>query len=431
VPLRLHRPGLLSRSERYRRGKRTKRGRAITGCPRAVCKARQVMTGSTASAARGGEVPTVALDATPLLGVPTGVGVFCREALGALPKTGRVDTRAFAVSWRRRQMLQGHVPQGVRIVGRAMPARPLQLAWRYTELPDVEWFIGDVDVVHGTNFVVPPARKAARVVTVHDLTIVRFPEMCEPATLRFAGLVRRAVAHGAWVHTPSEFVAREVVTELGADPSRVRAVHHGVPSVATCTGVSRPDNPAIELPAGVSRYVLAIGTAEPRKDLPGLVRAFDGIASRFSDVALVLVGQQGWGSEALESAVERARWRARIVMPGYVPDETLARLLTEATVLAYPSLYEGFGLPALEAMAAGVAVVTTSAGALPEVVGDCALMVEPGDSDALAGALEKILEDETMRIALVDKGRARAREFTWDACADGLVGLYEDAMKSR
>ena len=130
-----------------------------------------------------------------------------------------------------------------------------------------------------------------------------------------------------------------------------------------------------DLPQGTDRYVLAIGTAEPRKDLPGLVRAFDSMASRMHDVALVLAGPPGWGSAALEEAVSRSPFASRIVVTGYVDD--LDRLLSGAAVLAYPSLYEGFGLPTLEAMAAGVPVVTTTAGALPEVVGDAAVLVKP------------------------------------------------------
>ena len=133
----------------------------------------------------------VALDATPLLGVPTGVGVFCREAMAALAAAGEIQVEAFAVSWRRRHMLASRVPEGVRTVGRAMPARPLHLAWDHLDLPYVEWFFGRCDVVHGTNFVVPPTRRAASVVTVHDLTTVRFPEMCDGPTLRFPALVRK------------------------------------------------------------------------------------------------------------------------------------------------------------------------------------------------------------------------------------------------
>jgi glycosyltransferase involved in cell wall biosynthesis len=366
------------------------------------------------------------------LGVPTGVGVFCREAMGALVSSGDVDVAAFAISWRRRHLLENLAPRGVRVVRRAMPARPLHLAWRHLEQPPIEWFVGRIDVVHGTNFVVPPARSAARVVTVHDLTTVRFPEMCDAPTLRFPALIRRAVTQGAWVHTPSQYVADEVVAVLGVDRERVRAVHHGAPKVKVPANVAGPggrhssEHVPGGLPDGTTRYVLAVGTAEPRKDLPGLVKAFDSIAGRLPDVALVLAGPPGWGSESLDKAVEGASARSRIVMTGYVP--TLDDVLGGAAVLAYPSLYEGFGLPTLEAMAAGVPVVTTTAGALPEVVGDAAVLVDAGDTEALAGGLELVLTDETERCSLIERGRLRASQFTWEKCANGLERLYRDAV---
>jgi glycosyltransferase involved in cell wall biosynthesis len=382
-----------------------------------VCKAHPVGPIS------GEDRLVVALDATPLLGVQTGVGVFCREALAALGASHELDVEAFAISWRRRHLLDALVPRGVMVAGRAMPARPLHLAWRHTEQPPIEWFVGSPDVVHGTNFVVPPARSAARVVTVHDLTTVRFPEMCDAPTLRFPALIRRAVAHGAWVHTPSQYVADEVVAELGVDRERVRAVHHGTPRLSPA-----PEGDPIVLlglPEGTTRYVLALGTAEPRKDLPGLVRAFDAVSGHLRDVALVLAGPPGWGSWDLQGAIGAARARSRIVTTGYVPN--VDPLLRGAALLAYPSLYEGFGLPTLEAMASEVPVVTTTAGALPEVVGDAALMVGPGDTDALAAALELVLTDETERCSLIERGRVRASQFTWEKCARGLTDLYEEA----
>jgi glycosyltransferase involved in cell wall biosynthesis len=352
--------------------------------------------------------------------------------MAALVSAGEVEVSAFAVSWRRRHVLDGRVPHGARVVGRAMPARPLQLAWRHSETPPVEWFIGATDVVHGTNFVVPPARSAARIVTVHDLTVVRYPEMCEPETLRFPALVRRAVSHGAWVHTPSKYVAEEVVEAFGIDPGRVRAVHHGTPRVSPRPSAEPvPEGLPGGLPEGTRRYVLAIGTAEPRKDLPGLVRAFDSIAGNpeLGDVALVIVGQAGWGSDALESAVAGSRFRSRIALAGYVAD--LGGVLAGATVLAYPSLYEGFGLPTLEAMAAGVPVVTTTAGALPEVVGEAALLVSPGATEELAEALESVLTDEVQRRGLAERGLQRASLFRWEACARGLTDLYREAVDQR
>lgn len=352
--------------------------------------------------------------------------MFAREAMAALAASGELEVSGFAISWRRRYMLKDLLPQGVKMVGKAMPARPLQAAWRHTEIPSIETFIGATDVVHGTNFVVPPARKAARIVTVHDLTPLLFPEMCEPANLRFPRLIERAISDGAFVHTPSEFVANEVIERFEADPRRVRAVHHGTPKLATeTTGLRGSELPNF-LPDGTKRYVLSIGTTEPRKDLPGLVRAFDVIASRHADTALVLAGRQGWGADDLARTIEASRHSDRIVLPGYVDD--LAAVLSSATVLAYPSLYEGFGLPPLEAMAAGVPVVTTTAGALPEVVGDAAVMVEPRDVHALAGALDRLLSDESARVDLIERGIERAATFTWEACAEGLIGLYREAM---
>jgi len=374
-----------------------------------------------------GPAVRVAVDATPLLGRPTGVGAFCAGALGGLAARPGVSVSAFAVSWRRRKLLDGLVPAGVRVGQRAMPARPLHAVWSRSEVPPVEWFTGAAEVVHGTNFVVPPARRAARVMTVHDLTTVRFPELCDGPTLAYPELIRRAVRRGGWVHTPSAFVAAEVVELLGADPDRVRPAHSGVPPLPP------PDPAAVGrfLPPGTTRYVLAVGTAEPRKDLPGLVRAFGHLAGDRPELALVLAGPDGWGSDAVAAAVDRVPARDRVVRTGWLDDAALSGLLHGAAVLAYPSVYEGFGFPPLQAMAAGVPVVATRAGALPEVLGDAAALVEVGDGEALAAAMAEVLDDAAVAADLVDRGRARAAGFSWSACAAGLEGIYRDARAAR
>jgi glycosyltransferase involved in cell wall biosynthesis len=387
----------------------------------------------------------VVLDATPLLGTRTGVATFCAGALSGLGRREDLVVGGYAVSWRRRRGIAGQLPPGVAAVGRAMPARPLHLAWRWLGAPPVEWFVGEADVVHGTNFVVPPARRAALVVTVHDLTAIRFPQMCEPASLAFPAQVRRAISRGAWLHTPSEWVAGEVVDHFGVDPARVRAVHHGaaLPGQLPLDRPAGADLPAeagpvsmvlpvpVALPAAVERYVLALGTIEPRKDLVGLVRAFDQLAGDRPDVALVIAGADGWGSVALDEAVADSAHRKRIVRLGFVSPGVRDSLLARAAVLAYPSIYEGFGLPPLEAMARGVPVVATQAGALVEVLGDGAELVAVGDPDALAGALARLLDDKVASAALGRRGKRRAAGFSWERCAEGLVGLYRDAVASK
>jgi alpha-1,3-rhamnosyl/mannosyltransferase len=187
----------------------------------------------------------------------------------------------------------------------------------------------------------------------------------------------------------------------------------------------------LTLPEGTERYVLALGTVEPRKDLPGLVTAFDRMAGDHGPVALVLAGGAGWGDDALSRAVAGSPFSGRIVRLGYVADEALPGVLAGAAVLAYPSVYEGFGFPPLEAMAAGVPVVATAVGAIPEVAGDGALLVPPGDIDALADGLARVLSGGELAGDLIRRGRARAAEFTWEKCGRGLAALYADAAGAR
>jgi glycosyltransferase involved in cell wall biosynthesis len=380
----------------------------------------------------------LALDATPLLGSRTGVAHFTSGALAALAGRSDLEVFGYALSWRGRTMLREVLPPGV-TSGWSVPARPLMWAWAHSNVVSAELILDiddGVDVVHGTNFVVPPARRAARVVTVHDLTCVRYPELCTKATLRYPALIRRAVATGAWVHTPSESVAAEVCDAFAADPERVRAVPHGIglPGDAAEAGLpgASPDagrRLAASL-TGCERYVLALGTVEPRKDLPLLVRAWDRVADERSDVGLVIAGPDGWGAEALSAATGAARHHDRIARTGYVEGPVRLGLLAGAEVFAFPSIYEGFGLPPLEAMAVGVPVVATAAGAVPEICGDAALTVPVGDEETLATALADVLDDDACRTALIARGRSRAVAFTWDRCADGLTGLYRDAIAS-
>jgi glycosyltransferase involved in cell wall biosynthesis len=403
----------------------------LSGMPSSFARSRpqtRARTNAGSDVVRSGTRPTrydrsihpvrVALDGTPLLGQRTGIGEVTEGLLTALSTRDDVRPVAYALTWRGRDDLAGRVPDGVRAATTRMPARVVRELWaRGAGWPRAEHWTGPVDVVHALNYVAPPAA-AAVIVAVHDLTFIRYPELCTPDTLRYGGLVRRAVARGALVQTGSEFVADEIRTELGVAPDGVVVIPWGLGAV---TGGRAELGTML---AGSARYVLALGTIEPRKNLPALVRAFDAVAAADPEVHLVVAGKDGWDQDQFDTAVGAAKARDRIVRIGYATAAQRRDLLAGATVFAYPTLYEGFGLPPLEAMAAGAPVVAARAGSLPEVLGDAARLVDPGDDDAIAAAISGLLDDPVARAALIARGREHAATFSWDRAADRFADLY-------
>jgi glycosyltransferase involved in cell wall biosynthesis len=367
-------------------------------------------------------VLTVAADVTPLLTPRTGVGVFVGELLPHLASRHDLLITGYAVTWRGRHRSAGAVPDGVAVVGGAMPARPLHQVWQRADFPSIDRWIGRHQVVWGTNYVVPPTR-ATPVVSIYDLTPLRFPELADRHTRTFPRLIERAVRRGAWVHTLSNFVRNEIIEHFRLEPERVWVVPGGV-RTAPAEHQSRPS--ALS-PIGDAPYVLALGTVEPRKDLPTLVAAFDAIAPRLPQFRLVIAGADGWGADALRVAIQRSPHRDRIVRLGWIDEAARPALLRHAAAFAYPSLYEGFGFPPLEAMSAGVPVVATRTGSLPEVCDDGARLVPVGDTDALAAAIEHILVDDALRTDLVRRGHAIATRYSWRAAAEGFAGKLKES----
>jgi len=318
--------------------------------------------------------------------------------------------------------------------------RPARLVWEQTRLPGL-LASASVDVHHGPHYTMPEHSSTPRVVTIHDLTFLDHPEWHERGkVVVFRRAIRVAARRADAIVCVSGRTA-DRLGELCAPTGRVFVVPHGVdhdrfrpapdPKAGAVSGRPAPVSDDEFLGRFNVRppYVLFVGTLEPRKAVPDLVAAFDRVAAQRPELSLVLVGQPGWGAEAVEQAVRQARAAHRIVRTGYVPDDAVPALLRRAAVAAYPSYEEGFGLPALEALACGTPLVTTSGTTMAEVSGGAAVLVAPGSVSELSDALAEVLDGGAAVDARRRRGLEVAAHHTWAASAADHMSAYRWAAR--
>lgn len=306
--------------------------------------------------------------------------------------------------------------------------RWLTLGWQRFGLPlPVEWLSGAADLFHACDFALPPIRRARSLLTVHDLSFLTVPN-CADAALRsyLTDAVPAAVARADHVLADSQSTQQDLVRLLGVAPAKITVVYPGVEArfqpLYDPTATARVRQ---RYGLGDAPFVLGVGTLEPRKNWPGLIRAWNHLRES-SDLAhrLVLAGGRGWLFEEIFAAAAASQHRADIVFTGFVDDADLPALYAAADVFAFPSRYEGFGIPVLEAMACGVPVVCSDNSSLPEAAADAALLVPADDDDALTNALQRLIEDMPLRETLRARGLIHAQRFTWDAAAATLWQTY-------
>ena len=281
----------------------------------------------------------------------------------------------------------------------------IYLANLQSVVPLLNWATPKADVFHASNMVRNPPRKAKITATIHDLTSRLMPELHTPANIQAdQGFADRVLKHAAGVIAVSENTRQDAIRLLGLDPKRISTIHSGVPEVYF-GALGRPSP---------RPYVFFLGTIEPRKNIDTLLDAWQG--SRLNnDFDLVIAGASGWRSEKT-----RARLAARIPgvrYLGYVAEDELPGLTAGATAFVYPSLYEGFGFPVAQAMAAGVPVITSNTSCLPEIAGQGALLVDPRSADEIRSAMEKLATSPSLQQQLRTAGLAKAQEYRWEVCA--------------
>jgi len=352
----------------------------------------------------------IAFDVSPLSHPRTGIGNYVRGSLAGLAEAagGRHELVAFAPTR----------PRGRRLIHEALAGMPVdvrtlvlpwshafRMGWSRLGRPSVERFVGPVDVLHFSDWMVPPQRAGLRSTMVHDLVPVRFPEWVTERTRSMHGYKYARTAECDLVFVNSAYTGRDVEELLGVPAEKIRLALPGV----------GPEYSAEGQRADLGRpYVLSLATLEPRKNLETLLRAWRGLRG---ELALAVAGAAGWGDQPLLDD-------PGIVKLGFVGGGEVPRLMRGASVFVYPSLFEGFGMPIVEAMACGVPVVASSHPSMDEACGDAAVRADPEDDDALAAGIRDALE---RREELVAAGLAHAAAFTWRRCGEVHLQAFEEA----
>ncbi len=297
----------------------------------------------------------------------------------------------------------------------------LRLSWEMARYPP--------DVLFVPAHVLPLVHPPSSVVTVHDLGYLYYPEAHRPLDRLYLDLSTRYNARVASrVIAISQATKDDLIQHYGVEPDKITVVYSG------CDGTIQTVEDEATIKAVKARhgiqgdYILYVGTLQPRKNLKRLLEAYALLRKQGETPHLVIAGRKGWLYEQIFQQVEKLGLKAEVTFPGYVPQDNLPALLSGARLFVLPSLYEGFGLPVLEAMACGTPVLCSNVSSLPEVAGNAALLVDPLDVEGMAEAMNRVLQDEELRARLVERGRQQVRRFSWERCARETLTVLENSL---
>ena len=374
--------------------------------------------------------PRIGLDYTSAIRQQAGIGRYTRELVKALAAIDHFNPayHLFVADANR-----GHLPPPP---GRHFTWHPTRLSerwltrlWYRLQLPlPIELWTGPLDLFHAPDFFLPPVKPATKtVVTVHDLSFVREPTSVMPGMSQHLNTwVPRSVARANHVIAVSAATRQDLIELYHTPAKKISVLYHGVtPEFRPVTHPSTLTAVRRKLGLDDTPFILSLGTVQPRKNFQRLIQAF---ARLERQMALVIVGGRGWEAQPIYDEVAAQGLTGRVHFPGHVDDADLPALYSAAALFVYPSLYEGFGLPVLEAMACGTPVVAANRSALPEVVGQAGLLVDPTDITAMAAAMTEVLSNPELSRQLADAGQIRAAAFTWEAMAGQLVEIYQKLL---
>lgn len=377
----------------------------------------------------------IVVDYTPAVQQSAGIGRHTRGLVQAVaPLAAQRGHELVLLVLGRSSIAPETIPAGCRVRTVPISNRLMTIAWHRARLPlPVTWISGTCDVYHAPDFVLPPVTQAVSLLTVHDLSFLTTPQCADPGLRAYLSrVVPQSVSRADHVLADSANTKTDLMRLLGVPAEKITVVY---------PGVELRFRPADD-PAAITRvraryrlgdhpFVLGVSTLEPRKNWPALMRGWARLRRTTTlPHRLVIAGGKGWMVEEIFAAAEGlGDLRRDIMFTGFVDDADLPALYAAADVFAFTSLYEGFGIPVVEAMACGTPVVCSPNSSLPEAAGDAALLVDPTDENGLASALRRLIEDHELRSVLRARGLAQARRFTWEAAARVLLSAYEQTHR--
>lgn len=375
----------------------------------------------------------VAINAMPLRSDLTGVGYYVANLLKAFRRRDDLTVHAWMGSgWQllgnvenersRDSSLHAWLKQARRFVPVPRPVVSYVQRRRFTRALRQQ----QVNLYHEPNYI-PLSFDLPVVMTVHDLSVFRYPETHPKERVKhIVNHLPKAIYRAAMVITDSVFIQQEIVQQFGIDQTKVIPIHLGVSPMFIPQSEEASAVVLARYNLKPKTYLLSVATLEPRKNIANILRSYTMLPSPIKQrYSLALVGMETWYAKDLSREIEKLSSRENICWLGYLPDTELPAIYSGAKMLLYPSLYEGFGLPPLEAMACGTPVIVSNRASLPEVVKDDGIFVEPNDLAALARAIQELLEDDSKAQALSERGKRRAARFTWERCAAETIAVYQ------
>ena len=371
----------------------------------------------------------IGIDVTSAVAQGAGIGRYTRELVQALV---RLDSKPsyclFSARAPKLTVVADPLPEAPNVEYREtwLSEKWLYRMWYRLHLPiSVQRFTGEIDVFHSPDFVLPPVGDIPSVLTIHDLSFIHYPEAFTPSLLKYLNnVVPSSVARVNHVLADSLATKIDLINIWQVPNEKVTVVYSGVnSSFRPVTDKERIDLLRKKYELGDNPYILSVGTLQPRKNYEMLIRAFEPVADSY-DHQLIIAGGHGWMYEQIQKEIDQQGLGQRIRLIGFVDDQDLPALYSQASLFVFPSLYEGFGIPVLEAMACGVPAISSDSSSLPEVAGDAGLLISPVNQELWSESIIQLLNDSARRTKMVAAGYLQARKFSWRKAAEQVLDIY-------